>query len=149
MTKEQKLKIIIPVLVIILAIVYGDLLKSKKPKQMSGRIEEEAVEGSVNSLKQIELLLDKKQEFSKSSYLEWKRNPFTLEESELDDCRYVLHGIVWDQEGSKAIINESIAGVGDVVSGLTIISINKDKVTAFDGQENIEIHINKQKLKNK
>ena len=117
--------------------VYGDLLTSKKPKQA----QEHDIEGT--------LLVQGRQKYSKSSHTQWKRNPFTLESAKLSGSQMILQGIVWVKEGSKAIINEAIAGIGDTVKGVTILEIKKDKAIVFDGTSNIELYINQPRKQDK
>ena len=45
----------------------------------------------------------------------------------------LLSGIVWDEAGPIAIINNEIFGVGDVIEGNTIVEIKKDRVILSDG----------------
>lgn len=85
---------------------------------------------------------DKQLEFKD---LEWGRDPFSdkiyLSKKAEIDLR--ITGILWDKHKPAAIINNRIAGIGDVIGKYTVMRIYKEKVILNDGSKNIEITIGK------
>lgn len=49
-------------------------------------------------------------------------------EEEFDPAKYQVTGLVWGQAAPKAIINDSIYGIGDTVEGAKIINIDKEGI---------------------
>ena len=45
----------------------------------------------------------------------------------------------------RAIINNAIVGVGDTISGSTVVDIKKDRVIFNDGTEYFEVRISRKK----
>ena len=132
MDKQQKLKIALPILALIMIFVWGPVIMgsgSKKKDKSSGNVSSGATSSGSN-LELIALVRSSERKKAKTSYADWGRNPFTLSESPKAS---VLEGIMWDAQDPKAIINGNILGIGDRVGSGEIVDIQKTSVTIQNG----------------
>lgn len=73
----------------------------------------------------------------KSSFIIWGRNPFSLKNTNVSTP--VLNGIAWDENAPRAIINDQIVGVGDMIGKNKVVAITPNSVTLNDGTKDFEI----------
>jgi hypothetical protein len=134
MNKQQKLKIALPILFLIVAFVWGPAIfggGSKKKGEHAGNVDLEKVLTGSN-LDLIALAQSSERKKAVTSYADWGRNPFMLQESPKAS---VLEGILWDTKNPKVIINGNILGLGDKVGSGEIVDIKQTSVTIKDGTE--------------
>ncbi|MFH2137513.1 MAG: hypothetical protein ABII88_03260 [Candidatus Omnitrophota bacterium] len=152
MDKEKKLKIAIPILILIMIGVYSPVLKNSRVRPDSLVQENPNVAETFAGEEEFTNFSDLagiQRQHSRSKYQQWKRDPFA-EYSDVSQSGIPrLHGIVWDSQKPKAIINETIAGIGDTVAGVMIIDIQKSKVLVNNGEKNIELKVYKPKQDSK
>jgi hypothetical protein len=76
----------------------------------------------------------------RTGYSTWGRNPFAPKiHVEPEVPKFTLNGILWDEKTPKAIINDTIVGIGDKINGRTIIEIREDSVILNDGTVDFEL----------
>ena len=81
-----------------------------------------------------------KGERKKSRYITLGRNPFIPKGTKAVEFRkLILNGVAWDEEGYKAVINNTVVEIGDKIGKNTIIDIRKNSVILNDGVSNFEI----------
>jgi len=132
MDKQQKLKIVLPILAIVMAFVWGPVILgggSKKKDQGSNNASSSGV-SQVSHSDLIILARSSERKKAKTSYTEWGRNPFTLSASPKAS---VLEGILWDAQDPKAMINGRILGIGEKVGSGEITDIQRTSVTIKTG----------------
>ncbi len=81
----------------------------------------------------------------KTPLLEWRRDPFVLEERILPSGGNRLTGIIFDenqQEQSCAIIDEQLVKVGDQINGSKVLKIHKDSVDIENDGRKEELFLN-------
>ena len=164
MDKDKKLKIALPFLLIISVFVWISVLK---PSGKKGDVKKETT-GSESVLKgqssTESLLLDVMKLISKkddtvSLFDDWGRNPFVLEginENLVDedsnvgetekiepDNAMVLNGIIWNIDKPSALINDTIARVGDTIGRSIVVDIKPDVVILNNDEGNYELRLNK------
>ena len=84
-------------------------------------------------------------ENGKATLLEWRRDPFVLEERSLPSGGSRLTGIIFDenqQAQSYAIIDEQLVKVGDQVNGWKVLKINKNSVDIESDGRKEELFLN-------
>lgn len=84
-------------------------------------------------------------ESMKTALLEWRRDPFVLEERTLPSGGNRLTGIIFDenqQEQSYAIIDEQLVKVGDQVNGWKVLKIGKNSVGIENDGRKEELFLN-------
>ncbi|MCK4882915.1 MAG: hypothetical protein KAS92_07820 [Candidatus Omnitrophica bacterium] len=130
MDKQQKLKIALPVLAVVMAFVWGPVItgSGSKPKSASHTGTVAALQGGGAELMALARSNERKK--ARTSYTDWGRNPFTLAESPEAS---VLEGILWDVKDPKVIISGEILGVGDKTGSGEIVDIQSNSVTINDG----------------
>ncbi len=148
MNREKTLKIVLPVLIVVAAMVWGRaLLPAKKNvielplnkhnfkssisvEELQGRFE--VGKGKLNkspaSVRQ-----------KKSSYEDWGRNPFMS--SLAVSQGPTLDGILWDANKPVAIINGEIAGKGDSVGPYVVVEVRPESVLLNDGEKDVELYL--------
>lgn len=77
----------------------------------------------------------------KSAYPLWGRNPFIPGSLIESSDQLILRGIIWDEAGAFAIINDKIVRKGDEIEGRRVMEIKKDRVIINDGQSNFELKL--------
>lgn len=138
MDKQQKLKIALPILVIIMAVVWGPVITGSGPKRKAGKAAKKigAAPQGENNIDLAALSRAGTREKARTSYAEWGRNPFTLVQ---DPEALIIEGIVWDRENPKAIINGDILGIGDPVGPNVIADIKQNSVILRGETGDIEL----------
>lgn len=82
---------------------------------------------------------------AKAPLLEWRRDPFVLEERVLPWGGNRLTGIIFDenqQEQFYAIIDEQLVKVGDQVNGSKVLKIHKNSVDIENDGRKEELFLN-------
>jgi len=138
--KQQKLKIALPVLAVIMAFVYGPLIfgsgskdkTNKKTGSVSNSMQKNAVSFDLAALSQ-----SRSQKKAKTAYTEWGQNPFMLKRA---PKALNIEGIMWDEKNPKAIINGDIVGIGENIESKTIIDIKPNSVI-FVGDDGKEVEL--------
>jgi len=137
--KQQKLKVALPVLAVIMAFVWGPLIfgsGSSKDNNKTGNVSN-SVETSTGKLNIAVLSGTGDQKKARTIYTKWGQNPFMLKRA---PKTLNIEGIMWDENDPKAIINGNIVGAGEVVEGKTIIEIKSTSVIIRgDDGKNIEL----------
>lgn len=59
---------------------------------------------------------------------QWTPEDIMLAPRQLDSTQLSLDGIVWSPRQPLAVINKSLVGIDDLVSGWTVVEIQRDKV---------------------
>lgn len=85
------------------------------------------------------------------SQYKWGNDPFLApknmrqkgQEGALKINGMVLNGVIYKSGGGVAIINNKIMKKGDVVAGKKLVEILKDRVILSDGDEKIELMVEK------
>lgn len=77
----------------------------------------------------------------RSEYASWGRNPFLTKEIFLQKKTLGLSGVIWDSTNPRAIIDNTIVGVGDSVSGARVVEIRKSSVVLNDGERDFELEL--------
>ncbi|MDP8212747.1 MAG: hypothetical protein P9X22_05580 [Candidatus Zapsychrus exili] len=161
MKKEQKFKIVLPILMAVSVLVwfpsFVDFKKLKDIKESNQLLVENS--NIVNQLSKFRIDIDS----NKSAYESWSACPFSKEvfhKNRVQDIEkdaginralinkkpmrsLELKGIFFNKERPCALINEEILGKGDVIGSSTVVSIDYDKVILNDGQEDFELIIEK------
>lgn len=74
------------------------------------------------------------------------RNPFTMEAVAFQRLGpMTLNGIVWDEKNPKAVINDRIVGVGEVIGGRKVVKIEQTRVVLNDGANQMELRLGQKK----
>ena len=133
MDKQKKLKIALPILILVMAFVWGPVIigggsKHKSASKTNNNGKNISIQGSSADL--IVLARSNERKKAKTSYADWGRNPFTISESPKAS---VLEGIMWDAQNPQAIINGNILGVGDSVGSGEIVDIQQNSVIIRNG----------------
>jgi len=141
MDRQKKLKIALPILGVVMAVVWGPVIlgggsKQKEEKSVKNAGASVSTQGSDMDL--MVLARSGKRKAVKTFYVDWKRNPFEIVQ---DPNSLVIEGIVWSEENPKAIINGSIVAVGDRIGSNEVIDIKQNSVTIRSGTEEIELHM--------
>ena len=146
-------KVIIFILLVgsaLVSIIYGIMTPSKVMQEIKAQSKKEQAEhpassetkagsGEVSSGEFSPLLPPStgiKRRPARSLAKEWGRNPF-LRQDALE-----LRGILWDDQNPKAVIDEDIVAVGDLVNGSLVVEIRKDGVVLYDGSSDFELKLN-------
>lgn len=78
----------------------------------------------------------------RSEYKDYKRNPFTTAPvSQSQGAGLRLSGIIYDEKGLYALINDQIVHLGGKIGEYAVIGITQGKVILNDGAKNIELKI--------
>ena len=87
-----------------------------------------------------EKIIQRKVERKRSVYTSLGRNPFMPKGTKAVEFRKLsLNGIVWDEEGYKAVINNTVVGIGDKIGKNIVIDITKNSVILNDGVSDFEV----------
>lgn len=132
MNREKTLKIVLPLLILVAAMVWGRAFQGNgsqrqtvhPPMEYATALVERA--GGVPRQK-------------KSSYEDWGRNPFMS--SLAVSQGPILDGILWDASKPVAIINGEIAGKGDSVGPYVVVEVRPESVLLNDGEKDIELRL--------
>ncbi len=131
MNKQQKLKIALPILAVIMAFVWGPIIMGSGSKRNADKSRPSGNGGTVNqgnnrNVDLTNLAYVGKRKKARTSFEDWGRNPFVLTQA---IKALTIEGILWDEQDPKAMINGYIVGVGDKVGSNTIINITPTSVT--------------------
>lgn len=78
----------------------------------------------------------------RSEYKDYKRNPFTAASvSQSQGAGLQLSGIIYDEKGLYALINDQIVHLADKIGEYTVIDITQGKVILNDGAKNVELKL--------
>lgn len=132
MDKQKKLKIALPILLVVMAFVWGPVFFGSDSKNQSNKnTDKGSVKNKVSNnndsgsnISAPSRAYARKKEQT-PDVAGWGRNPFMLG---YDSKALMIEGIVWDEENPKAIINGDILGVGDTVGSSVIIGIDQKSV---------------------
>jgi len=144
MDKQKKLKIVLPLLVVVMAFVWGPVFtgsgskKKEKESNVSSSTGADTGVSAQNNVNLMSLARSGTRKKAKTSYEDWGRNPFAVVQ-DLDDL--ALEGIVWDEEAPKAIINGNIVTVGDQIGSSVIVDIKQNSVTIRSETEETELRL--------
>ena len=130
MDKQQKLKIALPILIVVMAFVWGPVIISSGSKPKSASHIGTVADLQGGGVELMALARSNERKKARTSYTDWGRNPFTLVESPKAS---VLEGILWDVKDPKVIISGEILGVGDKTGSGEIVDIQQNSVTISDG----------------
>jgi hypothetical protein len=139
--KQQKLKIILPALAVVMFLVWKPVLMGSGPKGGGNRDTEadkrQAASGGSISNPDIALLLSTGQRSrARTAHTEWDRNPFVLGQKQ--DI-LMVEGIFWDENNPSVMISGNILGVGGKVGAVTVIDIKPNSVVLRDGKGEVEL----------
>ena len=143
MNREKTLKIVLPVLILAAAMVWGRALIGLRPAQSPISVvpplaRRPALEHAVMPVERAGGVPRQK----KSSYEDWGRNPFMS--SLAVSQGPTLDGILWDVNNPVAIVNGEIAGKGDSVGPYVVVEVQPDRVILNDGGKDIELRLEKE-----
>lgn len=142
MDKQQKLKIALPILAVVMAFVWGPVLtgggSKKKDKQSKAdtAVEEDAPAGHADLVSLARLSQRKK---ARTKHGEWGRNPFAL--VEYSNNVLVLEGVLWDEKNPQAIINGNIVSIGDRIDAYVVSEITQTSAVVDDGSSRTELRL--------
>lgn len=143
MDKQQKLKIILPVLAVVMFLIWKPILTGSGPKDRdrgsrnTNAGKGQAVSGGAVSQPDIALLLSVGQRSrARTAYTEWDRNPFVLGQKQ--DI-LMVEGIFWDERNPSVMINGNILGVGGKVGEATVVDIKPNGVVLKDSKGEVEL----------
>jgi len=143
--KQQKLKIALPILVVVMAFVWGPVFTGSGSKNKKNKNKKSVSVNFVSNVNSSDLVAMSRlgaRKKVKTSYADWGRNPFM---PGYDQKALVLEGIVWDETNPKAIINGGIFGIGDHAGLNRIIAIKKDSVVIINKTGTVELHLGEER----
>ncbi len=141
MNKQQKLKIVFPILFVVMAFVWGPIFMGTNPKNKADNNTRNigvASGGNISNMDLIELSRGSKRKKAKTSHADWGRNPFIIG---YDSKALIVEGIFWDEKNPKAILNGNIMGIGDQVGSSAIVTITQNSVIVKSESGVIELHL--------
>lgn len=133
MDRQQKLKIALPILFVVMAFVWGPVIMgpSKKSDLDNNAKNINEVADGMDSAAMFRADARKR---AKTAYTSWGQNPFMLKRA---PKALYIEGIMWDEKNPKAIISGNIVGIGDAVESKMIVDIKPSSVIikGDDGKE--------------
>lgn len=144
MEKNKKLKILLPVLIVIIIFVWARVFKTPASKR-GAREEPGSLEIALYGDELLSFVATAKQKRAKTSYNSWGGNPFILQLSSKTITKLILNGIVWDKVTPRAIISNDIVRIGDKIGNNTVVDIKQDRVILNDGTSNFELRLGQEK----
>lgn len=142
MNREKVLKIVSPVLVGILVLVWGRALKGTGPRRPSEQSRDIAVIAGSGGGAPVFGTPEISGQPKKSSYPDWGRNPFVFSSAVSQD--FTLGGILWDVNKPAAIISGEVVAKGDSVGSYVVVEVQPDRVILNDGEKDIELRLEKE-----
>lgn len=138
MDKEKKIKIFLIFLIVTALFVW-----SKGCQRAS--VSKTSLDVSPSFLNQAEmsslLAMNQGQKSSlHSAYPVWGRNPFMLETAQ-NARKFILNGILWDDQKPQALIGDHIVGKGDTVGSSVVVDVRQDSVILNNGIEDLELKL--------
>ena len=159
--KKQKLKILLPILILISAFVWipnFKIFKSsalKKEDQQKNALVSTELSGIKDELLSLVSRGTEQTEHKRSSYADWGDNPFSGSDSssgssgkkkeggkEINPLEgLILNGIFWNSARPSALINNNLVKVGDSVGVTTAVSIEPDAVVLSYQDQRYELRL--------
>lgn len=79
---------------------------------------------------------------SRTIHTNWGRNPFSAVRSVSGlSSGLQLSGIIFDEQGGYAVLNDQICHIGDTIDGKKIVDIKQDRVILNDGTKDFEVKL--------
>jgi hypothetical protein len=133
--RQKVMMVSIPILIIVLIFAFRQVLSTSPEKSKGATSEDDAPAVKADSGSEIdwkipeplpEIMRDPAQFLGQNDTtpIEVPDQPAPIDHTKL----IKLGGIMYSQDKSSAIINGRIVSVGDIVSGITVLKINKDSV---------------------
>jgi len=136
--KQQKLKIALPILIVVMAFVWGPVIMGSNKKDSSNKSSKNINEG-VDSSNLAVMSLSGVRKKAKTIYTDWGQNPFMLKRA---PKALYIEGIMWDANNPQAIINGKMVGIGDLVESKTVIEIKRSSIILMGDDGEIELKLN-------
>lgn len=133
MDKQQKLKIALPILAVVMVFVWGPILTAsgfKNKNRQNAVVVTAKDDGQTNNADLASLVRSSQRKKARTTYLDWGRNPFTLLEY---SHVLILEGILWEEKNPQAIINGNIVSVGDRVDSYVVSEITQTSAVVDNG----------------
>lgn len=143
MNRDKKLKILLPILMLIAIFVWVRAFKTSASK-IRAKDGGKSFRVSSEEAELVSLIPTgkRRRERAKTAYTAWGRNPFIIEPSAKGVIsKLSLEGIVWDEKEPKALINNVVVGIGDEIGGNTVVDIKQDKVILSNKSTNFELRL--------
>lgn len=131
-----------PVILIVLGVVAILVLShgiTSSPKGRRGPASGESAFYRQEAGKAGQITGQIKRRAKKTKFTSWARNPFLPRGS--GPSAAGLTGILWDNRSPKAIIDDSIVGIGDKWGNNTVVDIKQDRVILNDGARDFELKL--------
>jgi len=125
MNKQQKLKLIFPVLILVMFFVWKPVFMGNGRKKDDVVRPEKA--GSQVMAEKPGAAIRTAGPKKRTSYEDWGRNPFSLIQRKAAASLF-LEGVLWDERNPQAMINGDIYGVGATIDGMEVIAITPNSV---------------------
>ena len=143
----QNKKITVLLVLVILAaisLIYGIATPTKRKNNV--RLKQETIQPHRLVSSTVEVRSTERNA-AKTEFASWGRNPFVPKGSpgKPGGPKLTVDGIMWREKNPKAIINNALVGVGDTISGSTVVDIKKDRVIFNDGTEYFEVRMSQKK----
>ena len=126
----------------VIFLIYGIVTPSGARKGLSAQAPGASAGGSQSPKDLVPIERSAK----RSEVVASSRNPFTVEPITLQRLSpMTLSGIVWDGKNPKAVINDRIVGVGEVIGGRKVMKIEETRVILNDGTNPLELRLGQKK----
>jgi len=159
--REKKLKILLPVLIIISGFVWLPNFQRKPSKEGQSNITKKKTASDSYDLTALIASSSQNIQKQKSSFQDWGRNPFMVEgweptiqdegkiteeipvEEIIPESKIVLNGIFWNKKKPGALINDEVVGIGTRLNNFTVINISPESVMINDGEKEMILKMRK------
>ena len=95
-----------------------------------------------SSQEMMKIIAPSKRNSKRTSYITWGRNPFAPKEVRVKKTtKLILSGVMWDDTDPKAIINNTIIGIGGKIGKNKVVEIKKDSVVLNNGTRTFELRL--------
>lgn len=142
MQNKKSVLLIILVVAALFSLVYGITTPSKAKRAISS----EPIPKREDGILQVEGTTRSERDFKRSNFDLWGRSPFLPKGfGEEAPTGLVLRGITWDPKTPRAVINDSIVGVGSEVTGSKVVAIKENSVVLNDGTQDFELRLGQKK----
>ncbi len=139
MRNKKLIILIILSVVAALSLIYGITTPAKGKRELISRPAAVHQEERTQLAKRI---IPTKRHARRTVFVSWERDPFLLpQEPTKTSIRLNLNGIIWDEEGSIAIINDNFIGIGDRIDENTVVDIKEYRVILNDGTNDFELRL--------
>ena len=141
MNKQQKLKIALPLLAVVMFFVWKPVIMGSGAKKSGSKDSvpssgQSALPASLSRAGLVQLAHVGKVNRVRSKFTDWDRNPFVLGQKQ---DTLMIEGILWDERNPSVMINGNILGVGDKVGDTTVVDIKPNSVTLKDKKGEFEL----------